>query len=78
MADLPPLHAVTVVWRPTDKAHPIGVHQATGCDPLEPWQQLAVLRRAAMHLAKQHDLNGQDCLRAFLANYPQLNEGTEE
>lgn len=73
MADLAPLHAVTVVWRPADVEHPVSVLPVTVLDPLTPAQQVALLRRAAMHLADAYGLNGADCLAELLAT---TNEGT--
>lgn len=71
MADLPPLHAVTVVLRPTDAERPISVLPVSVLPQLTPGDQIGLLRTAAARLARQHGLNGADCLRDFLTTYPQ-------
>ena len=75
-SSLPPLHAVVVVWEPGDDT-PVRV-LPTNLDELTPTQTVGLLRAAAMRLARQHGLNGRDCLDLFLSENPQLNEGTEE
>lgn len=68
------LHAVVAILEP---GHTEPVRIKTAADHLPIAMQVGLLRVAAGHLARQHGLNGADCLREFLDTYPQP-ETTEE
>lgn len=67
-----PLHALVVIFEPGHHDDPVRVTQPIGgMDPLTPADAVAVLRLAAMRLARQHGINTGDAPRAHLARHPQ-------
>lgn len=76
MGDISPMHALVVIFEPGHHDDPVRVTQPIGgMDPLTPADAVAVLRLAAMRLAREHGVNGADALRDLIAHHPHLQNG---